>query len=116
MRREASRVSFLMCPFCVRVLMPDRATERARRNREGRARRPRATDTLRGIVAAAVLLLDRDTTSPPDGGAAAVRVTIPCAEEPPVTLVGLTDTLERAVGAEKPTPCRTCAEPPIVRS
>jgi hypothetical protein len=22
MRREASRVSFLMCPFCVRVLMP----------------------------------------------------------------------------------------------
>ena len=26
MRREASRVSFLMCPFCVRVVMPGEAT------------------------------------------------------------------------------------------
>jgi|Tabmets5t2r1_1033131.scaffolds.fasta_scaffold00024_15 hypothetical protein len=28
MRREASRVSFLMCPFCVRVLLPDKTTTR----------------------------------------------------------------------------------------
>jgi hypothetical protein len=26
MRREASRVSFLMCPFCVRAQMPIKAT------------------------------------------------------------------------------------------
>jgi hypothetical protein len=29
MRREASRVSFLMCPFCVRVMLPDRTTSEA---------------------------------------------------------------------------------------
>jgi hypothetical protein len=27
MRREASRVSFLMCPFCVRPVLPDKATQ-----------------------------------------------------------------------------------------
>ena len=27
MRREASRVSFLMCPFCVRPLMPSTTTQ-----------------------------------------------------------------------------------------
>jgi hypothetical protein len=26
MRREASRVSFLMCPFCVRVVLPTKTT------------------------------------------------------------------------------------------
>jgi hypothetical protein len=26
MRRETSRVSFLMCPFCVRAVMPSEAT------------------------------------------------------------------------------------------
>jgi hypothetical protein len=26
MRRETSRVSFLMCPFCVRGLLPDKTT------------------------------------------------------------------------------------------
>jgi hypothetical protein len=26
MRRETSRVSFVMCPFCVRAMMPSQAT------------------------------------------------------------------------------------------
>jgi len=41
MRREASRVSFLMCPFCVRPVLPDEATQfkqRARRRRSGSPR------------------------------------------------------------------------------
>jgi hypothetical protein len=31
MRRETSRVSFLMCPFCVRVLMSSKTTEHGNR-------------------------------------------------------------------------------------
>jgi hypothetical protein len=37
MRREASRVSFLMCPFCVRALMPTRATHLGGRDHGQRA-------------------------------------------------------------------------------
>jgi hypothetical protein len=58
---------------------------------------PCATETLAGTVAA-VLLLDSETTRPPDG-AADVRVTVPCEEVPPVTLVGLTASAESAAGA-----------------
>ena len=47
---------------------------------------------------AEVLLLDRVTLAPPVG-AAAVRVTVPVAEVPPVTLAGLTVTAERAATA-----------------
>ena len=57
---------------------------------------PCATDTLAGTVAA-VLLLDRETASPP-AGAVAVRVTVPCAAVPPLTLDGFTDTAESAAG------------------
>jgi hypothetical protein len=60
---------------------------------------PCATDTLAGTVAAAVLLLDSETAKPP-AGAADVRVSVPCEEVPPVTLVGFTDTAESAAGAD----------------
>jgi hypothetical protein len=59
---------------------------------------PCATDMLAGTVAAAVLLLDSETASPP-AGAADVRVTVPCEELPPVTLVGFTETVDSAAGA-----------------
>ena len=59
---------------------------------------PCPTETRAGTVAAALLLLDSDTTKPPDG-AAEVRVTVPCEEVPPVTLVGFTATVESAAGA-----------------
>ena len=49
---------------------------------------PAGTVTLAGTVAAAVLLLDNETVKPPDG-AAEVRVTVPVAELPPTTVVGL---------------------------
>jgi hypothetical protein len=52
---------------------------------------PAATVTVAGTLAAAVLLLDSETTIPPDG-AAAVRVTVPVAAVPPVTEDGLTET------------------------
>ena len=40
MRRETLRVSFLMCPFCVRALMPGEATRLSTRfmRRAGRQR------------------------------------------------------------------------------
>jgi hypothetical protein len=57
---------------------------------------PGGTDTPAGTVAAA-LPLDRETAKPP-AGAGDVSVTVPCAEEPPVTLVGLTDTDESDAG------------------
>jgi len=56
---------------------------------------PAATVTLAGTVAAAVLLLESDTTAPPLG-AAALKVTVPVEEVPPTTLVGLTVTAESA--------------------
>ena len=58
---------------------------------------PAATVTLAGTVAA-VLLLESETTAPPDG-AAPVRVTVPCAELPPRTLVGLSVSVERVTEA-----------------
>jgi hypothetical protein len=41
-----------------------------------------------GATVAATLLLDSTTTAPP-AGAAALSVTVPCEELPPVILVGL---------------------------
>jgi hypothetical protein len=55
------------------------------------------TVTLGGTVAAAVLSLVRSTTKPP-AGAAADSVTLPVAESPPITSVGLTVSAVR-VGA-----------------
>jgi len=49
---------------------------------------PEDTVTLAGTVAAAVLLLDRVTTAPPDG-AGPVNVTVPVDGVPPTTEVGL---------------------------
>ena len=58
---------------------------------------PAATVTLAGTVAAA-LALESATLNPP-AGAADVNVTVPCADVPPVTLVGLTETADsEAVG------------------
>ena len=54
---------------------------------------PAATVTLAGVFAAAELS-ESVTTAPPDG-AAPVKVTVPCDELPPVTLVGLTVSVER---------------------
>src|SRR5829696_2357141 len=60
---------------------------------------PCATETLAGTVAATLLLLDSDTTRPPDG-AADVRVTVPCEGVPPVTVAGFTAKVESDAGAE----------------
>lgn len=60
---------------------------------------PEGTVTLPGTVAA-LELSESDTTAPPLG-AAALRVTLPVDELPPVTLVGVTVTDDRAgVGAD----------------
>ncbi len=48
---------------------------------------PAGTVTLAGAVATAVLLLESVTTAPPLG-AGPLRVTVPCEESPPTTLVG----------------------------
>ena len=71
---------------------------------------PAATLTLAGTPATGVLLLVRDTSAPPDG-AAAVSVTVPVEEFPPVTDVGLTLTAlnagdQRRSGAAAPPPSR----------
>src|SRR5512134_3290048 len=59
---------------------------------------PAATVTLAGTAAAPMLLLDRDTTAPPDG-AAEVSVTVPVDGLPPVTVVGLSaSALSEAAG------------------
>ena len=54
---------------------------------------PAATVTVDGVVAADVSLLESETTAPPEG-AAAVKVTVPVEELPPVTVAGLTETAE----------------------
>jgi hypothetical protein len=56
---------------------------------------PAATVTLAGTEARAELLLASVTTEPPDG-AAPFRVTVPCEELPPVTVVGLIDRVDSA--------------------
>jgi len=56
---------------------------------------PPGTVTLAGTVATAVLLLESMTTAPPPG-ATPFRVTVPCEELPPVTLVGFSVSEERA--------------------
>lgn len=58
---------------------------------------PAATVTLPGTVAAAVLLLESETTLPPDG-AAADNVTVPVDDAPPFKVVGLSDS-DDSVGA-----------------
>ena len=58
---------------------------------------PAATVTLAGTVATDVLLLDSETTVPPDG-AALVRVAVPCEVPPPARLAGLSESAE-SVGA-----------------
>lgn len=56
---------------------------------------PAETVTLGGTVATGVLLLDSDTTVPPEG-AALVSVTVPCALLPPATVAGLSEIAESA--------------------
>jgi hypothetical protein len=56
---------------------------------------PAATVTFAGTCAAAVLLLVSVTAAPP-AGATPFKVTVPVEEVPPVTLVGLSVTLEGA--------------------
>jgi hypothetical protein len=58
---------------------------------------PAATVILDGVDATALLLLVSETTAPPDG-ASAVSVTVPVADAPPVTDVGLTLAPLRAAG------------------
>jgi hypothetical protein len=57
---------------------------------------PGGTVTLAG-TAAAVLLTDNVTTVPP-AGAKPLSVTVPVETTPPVTVAGLTDTVERTGG------------------
>ena len=55
---------------------------------------PAATVTLAGTCAAVVLLLVNPTVAPPVG-AAALNVTVPVDELPPVTLVGFRETEDK---------------------
>jgi hypothetical protein len=57
---------------------------------------PAATVTLGGTLATVPLLLASITTAPPLG-AALLRVTVPCKEAPPVTLVGFNVSEESVV-------------------
>jgi hypothetical protein len=59
---------------------------------------PDATVTLAGTVAAAVLPLVKVTVAP-GAGAAAVKVTVPCDELPPTTLLGFSVSELAAVAA-----------------
>lgn len=59
---------------------------------------PAATVTDAGTVAEA-LLLESETKAPP-AGAAAVKVTVPVEDVPPVTLVGFRTTEESAAEAD----------------
>jgi len=59
---------------------------------------PAATVTLEGTLATVVLLLERATCVPP-AGAGPLNVTVPVEEFPPVTLVGFSESEERATDA-----------------
>ena len=71
---------------------------------------PAGTVTEAGTVAAVVLLLCRETLTPPVG-AAPVSVTVPVEALPPVTLVGLTVTDVRLTGAGATVKVAVCVEP-----
>ena len=58
---------------------------------------PCATVTLEGTLAAVVLELERDTTTPPEP-AASVRVTVPVPVWELAIVLGLTETLLSAAG------------------
>jgi|HubBroStandDraft_6_1064221.scaffolds.fasta_scaffold78367_4 hypothetical protein len=58
---------------------------------------PANTVTVEGTVAAAVLLDESATTAPPVG-AAPFRVTVAWEDVPPVTLLGLSETADKAGG------------------
>lgn len=62
---------------------------------------PEGTVTLPGTVATPVLLLESETTAPPEG-AADVRVTVPCEVLPPTTLVGATEIPAKLAGGVAP--------------
>src|SRR5258708_28693949 len=57
---------------------------------------PAATVTLEGTLAAAALLLERATCTPP-AGAGPLNVTVPVEEFPPVILVGFSESDERDI-------------------
>jgi hypothetical protein len=59
---------------------------------------PALTVTLDGTAATAALLLESETTVPPDG-AAAVNVAVPCEGFPPTTLDGFSEIAESAGAA-----------------
>ena len=62
---------------------------------------PLATTTVEGVWAAAVLLLDRVTVAPPVG-AGPLRVTVPVDPDPPITVVGLTESDVRTIAVAPP--------------
>ena len=76
---------------------------------------PCANDTLAGTVAAAVLLLDSETTKPP-AGAGDVSVTVPCDEAPPVTLAGFTATVQSDAAADGVTVRSAVRETPFAEA
>jgi hypothetical protein len=60
---------------------------------------PAGTLILAGVAATPVLLLESTTSAPPDG-AALVNVTVPFEEVPPVTVEGLTESVESAAAPD----------------
>ena len=62
---------------------------------------PLATTTVEGVWAAAVLLLDSVTVAPAVG-AGPLRVTVPVAPAPPITVVGLTEIDVRTTAGAPP--------------